>query len=93
MTLEHNIVFGLGEIKAVIFECTRCRSRVTFPPDQAEAPPERCPSGHPWGWNVNTGYRSTDSPFRALVSSLVKLREPLYEMGFRILLEISEPKT
>lgn len=92
MTLERRIVFNLTEVTAVGFECLTCQAKVSLNPDKAEAPPDKCPAGHAWDWNVNTGYRSTDSPFRAFLSALGKLRDPLCErMGFRLLLEIKEP--
>lgn len=90
MTSEHKRVFDLTEIKAVIFACNSCTAKIAFAPDDVKAPPDRCPSGHTWDWNKNTGYRSTDSPFRGFLSALVKLRDPLCETGFRILLEIDE---
>lgn len=93
MTFENRIVFDLSEVKAVIFECATCGARVAFVPRSTDLrPPEQCPSGHHWGWNVDTGYASTGSPFRALLSALARLQDPLIgKMGFRLLLEINKP--
>ena len=90
MTSEHKISLGLADIKTVIFACDSCSGRIAFGPDKVKAPPDRCPSGHAWNWNKNTGYNSTDSPFRGFLSALAKLRDPLCETGFHILLEIDE---
>ncbi|KKK72589.1 hypothetical protein LCGC14_2902380, partial [marine sediment metagenome] len=33
MTVEHRIVVGLGDIKAVVFQCNKCAARVAVSPD------------------------------------------------------------
>lgn len=89
MTIESRIVFDLTEIKSVIFECTTCGARTSLPLGKVDYPPQHCPAGHSWNWNVRTGYQSTESPFRALLSALAKLRDPLLgQMGFNLFLEI-----
>jgi hypothetical protein len=93
MTFEHKIVVGLEEIKGIIFECNQCKSRTVLTPESANFPPQKCPNGHGWNWNVSTGYGSTESPFQAFLTSLKKLRDPLSEsVGFKIFLEFEEPK-
>jgi hypothetical protein len=91
MTFENRIVFDLAEIKAVIFECKSCGARISLVPPIPTMPPQVCPTGHHWQWNVDTGYDSTGSPFRAFLSSLARLQDPLLgnNMGFRVLLEIT----
>lgn len=92
MTVERRVLFGLADIRRIVFECVQCKAQISVIPEEVKNPPDSCPAGHAWDWNVGTGYHSTESPFRALLSSLAKLRDPLYEkMGFRILLEIAEP--
>lgn len=93
MTIESRIVFDLAEIKAVIFVCETCGARVALTPRSIDfKPPEYCPSGHHWNWNIDTGYTSTASPFRALLSALARLQDPLLsKVGFRVLLEINGP--
>lgn len=93
MTIENRILFDLTEIKTVIFECQTCSARVALVPRTIDVyPPTQCPLGHAWGWNLDTGYTSTQSPFRALLSALARLQDPLLSrMGFRVLLEIDGP--
>lgn len=94
MTFENRVVFDLTEVKAIIFVCESCGARIAFVPRSPDLrPPEQCPSGHHWNWNVDTGYASTASPFRAFLSSLTRLQDPLLsKMGFRLLLEINRPE-
>ena len=47
MTIEHKIVVGLNDIKAVVLECRKCHTRVSVPPEDAKVP-YACPSGHQW---------------------------------------------
>ncbi|MGA3052689.1 MAG: hypothetical protein ABSD63_00630 [Candidatus Korobacteraceae bacterium] len=47
MTVEHKIVVGLGDIKALIFECRKCLTRVSVPVEEAKTP-HACPCGHQW---------------------------------------------
>ena len=93
MTFENRVVFDLTEVKAVVFECSTCGARIALVPKSKEMrPPEMCPAGHAWIWNVDTGYDSTASPFRAFLSALTRLQDPLLsKMGFRLLLEINKP--
>lgn len=89
MTIERRIIFDLAEIQSVIFECKDCGARVSLRPGKAHRPPENCPAGHAWHWNVDTGFRSTESPFIALLSSVARLQDPvLQQMGFLVFLEI-----
>jgi hypothetical protein len=92
MTIEDHITFSLDEIKAVVFECSKCGARVAFSPERDDAPPEACPRGHVWGWNTAMKYFSTESPFRALLSALALLREDTSARGFKISLEIVTQK-
>jgi len=92
MTIENRIVFDLAEIKAIIFECESCESRISLSPKDAKMPPYQCPTGHQWPWNVDMNYESTQSPFRALLSSLARLQEYAKNgrgVGFRVLLELN----
>jgi hypothetical protein len=92
MTFEHNLVVGLEEIKAIVFECATCHSRTVFLPDADFSIPTKCASGHLWdsaGGAKLEDYQSMDTPLRTLISSLKKLRHPSYEQisGFKILLQ------
>src|ERR1035441_2228377 len=89
MTIENRIVFDLAEIKAVVFECCTCVATASLPIGKADQPPSQCPTGHRWDWNVNTGYQSTESPFRAFLASLDKMIDlRCIQLGFRIWLEL-----
>lgn len=92
MTIEDRITFSLDEIKAVVFECTQCKSCVALFPERNDAPPKTCPRGHAWEWNVPLKYSSTESPFRALLSAMALLREDTSARGFKISLEIEKPR-
>jgi hypothetical protein len=93
MTFEHRIVCGIEEVKAITLECKECKARVSLNPANTMRPPDKCPNGHAWDWNVYLGYNSTESPFVALFSSLKKLADPaLKEIGFRLFFEFEKPK-
>jgi hypothetical protein len=91
MTYEGRIAFSLDEIKTVVFECTRCAARIALVPERRDTPPDACPRGHAWDWNVSLNYTSTESPFRALLSALALLREDTAERGFKLRFEIDQP--
>jgi hypothetical protein len=92
MTVEQRMVFGLDEVKSLIFECN-CGARVSMRPEGLTMPPERCPCGHPWDWNIGLNFPSTESPYRAFISSLSHLRAVKPEkFGFRVLMEIEKPQ-
>lgn len=92
MTFEHKIVFGLGDIKAVIFQC-KCGARAAIKPESMEFPPMKCPCDHAWDWNIPLNFNSTESPFRAFLMSLARLRSlPLNQCGFTIFLELDKPQ-
>lgn len=93
MTFEHKIVWGLEDIKYVIFECNECKARASLLLQSSFRPPAKCPNGHPWDWNIGLGYSSTESPHLAFLSALKKLSDPgLKDVGFRVFLEFEEPK-
>ncbi len=94
MTFEHMIVVGLEEIKAIIFQCNECKSRISLSPENVDSPPSRCPRGHAWDWNVPGEYQTMGSPFVSFPLSLKKLRDPLSQRaGFKMFLEFEEPKS
>jgi hypothetical protein len=95
MTIEHKLVVGLEEIKAIIFECAECKARIVLTPEQLNKPPDKCPRGHTWEWDVPEQHQSiTGSPYFFFLTGLKKLREPVVNQlyGFRIFLEFEEPK-
>lgn len=86
MTQERRIIVSLDEIKAFVFECNRCKSRVSIPPEAFEFIPENCPHGHSWQ-SAGLGHGGT------FLKAIKHLKDPIYEKaGFRIFLEFEEPK-
>ncbi len=94
MTFEHKIVVGLEEIKTVIFECNQCGAKIVLKPEDVGVPPDHCPRGHGWNWNVVTEHREIGPPSASWLLSLKRLRDMtlIQRHGFRILLEFEEPK-
>ncbi|MHB8484939.1 MAG: hypothetical protein ACYDCM_04280 [Candidatus Acidiferrales bacterium] len=93
MTYERKIIVGLEEIKAVIFQCNECKSRIVLAPENVESPPRKCPREHAWDWNIVAEYDQMGSPFVCFLLGLKQLRNPLIERcGFKVFLEFEEPK-
>jgi hypothetical protein len=91
MTFERKIVIGLEEIKAVIFQCNKCGSKISIAPDKLDSIPRQCPNDHAFLWNPSPEFAG--SMLGAFTTSIKKLREPIYEnLGFKIFLELEEPK-
>lgn len=89
MTVERKIVVGLEDIKAVTFECHKCKSRLSFLPDRQIDIPQQCNCGQRW----IIGDVPTNSPFRKFTDALHAARNMLKpeSSGFRVLLEFDEP--
>lgn len=94
MTFEHKLLIGLDEIKALVFQCNECNSRTVVAPESIERPFTKCPQGHAWDWNAPTEFKEFSSPFLAFFYAVKRLRDPVREKssGFRLLLELEEPK-
>jgi hypothetical protein len=93
MTVEHKLVVGLEEIKAIIFECAECKSRIVLTPEDVGTPPNKCPRGHSWEWNITDEYKNVDgSSYVFFFRSLKNLRNATKTETFRILWEFDEPK-
>jgi hypothetical protein len=95
MTIVRKISFGLEEIRAVVFECNECKARIVLAPDTFNQPPDKCPLGHSWEWNVYGEHeRVLSSPYILFLRGLKKLREPLSgKNDFTVYLEFDEPKS
>jgi hypothetical protein len=94
MTIEHRIVVGLGDIKAVSLECNKCHTRITLIPDGIEVPPQ-CPKcGKIWISGDPSGYQAVASPYVNFFAAIGKIRT-LLENGapFKILLEFDDEQT
>lgn len=89
MTFEHKIIASVADVKAVIFQCNNCGSKMSIPPNKLDAIPDKCPNGH--------GFAPAPPDFAgsipgAFITSIKKLSDPIYaNLGFKILLEFDGP--
>jgi hypothetical protein len=98
MTLEHKLVVGLDDIKAVVFECRQCGTRVSMVPADVRIP-NQCPTGacaSVWIMGKPAGmtseYEASTSAHLNFVSAIGYIRKH-NGAAFRILLEFdSQPK-
>jgi hypothetical protein len=97
MTIEHRVIVGFDDVKAVSLECLKCHSRVTFSADFKVDVPldcERC--GNSWrSPEARGGFRTSDSTVVAFVQAIPTIRAFLNEKayGFNVLLEFEEPNS
>jgi len=94
VTFERKIVVGLEEIRAITFECHKCKSRLTVSPDDIRDIPIACP-------HCNFSWRLPEDPSAVPSGSLpkafafgireLKIRFGADVIGFKILLEFDEP--
>ena len=94
MTFERKIVVGLEEIRAITFECHKCKSRLMVSPDDIRDIPIACP-------HCNFSWRLPEDPSAVPSGSLpkafafgireLKIRFGADVIGFKILLEFDEP--
>ena len=99
MTVEHRIVVGLGDIKAVVFQCNQCAARVAVSPDRLDEDPrimEDCPACKNHWWPTDAAKLLTQPvlPSVAFLRALEQMRtsEVVKEVGFTISLEFDEPQ-
>ena len=97
MTYERKITAGLEDIKAIIFECKKCKSRLSMSPDSVGDIPINClrlECKQPWKLTENAFSESVRSPFANFVDGLAKIRKTLVNnpdaSGFTIILEFDE---
>ena len=92
MTLEHKIVAGLDDIKAVTLECSQCHTRVTMSPDSIQVPHhcQRCDAVWVLGFPANS--QSVTSPVINFIYAIGPIRKQLQEKDapFKVLLEFDE---
>jgi len=97
VTIEHSVIVGLDDIKAVIFECRGCKTRLVMSPDSASIP-HHCPkqncdvmwlSGKASG--ITNDYEGTSSAFLNLISAIEFLRKR--NGGFRVLFEFRDERS
>lgn len=94
MTVEHRIIAGIDDIKAVVFECVKCQSRVCRSPDRVGDIPYACECGQQWrpqGLPESVG--SLEPDFIRFVKAIPTLRmlKREHPLGFKILFEFEEP--
>ena len=91
MTVERKLLFGLDDIKAVCFQCSDCKYRITMSPDDVKELPLNCPNGH--RWLIGVPQTKTVLPLAMFADSLVTLRKLTEQkaLGFKVLLEFDEP--
>jgi hypothetical protein len=91
MTLEHKIVVGLDDIKAVSFECKQCQTKVTISPDNIRVPHHCQQCDSVWILGEPSNYLSVSSPYMNFVNAIGQIRKQLANGApFKILLEFSE---
>jgi hypothetical protein len=98
MTVEHRIIVGLGDIKAVCFECRKCKARAMFSTDLALEIPAECAQCHQkWsaGGQQTMKYRTYETVIGSFVESISGLltitKENKDAFGFSVLLEFDDP--
>jgi hypothetical protein len=99
MTIERKLIFGLDDIKAIVFECCACHSRVSISPQigrQMRIPSE-CPQCQA-KWSLLDPVKYGDqvaTPHVNFVTSIQRLmaftEETTKASGFTVLLELQEP--
>jgi hypothetical protein len=100
VTVEHKIVVSLNDIKAVIFECRQCRTRVSMLPDAMRIP-QQCPNGNCESREWITGipapvvssYEDSTAKYVSFVQALGHIRKKNNDAAFRILLEFDDSET
>jgi hypothetical protein len=91
MTVEHKIVVGLDDIKAVSFECKQCRTRVTMLPDDIRVPYRCQKCDAVWIVGDPSSYQGVTSPHMNFVNAIGQIRKQLANGApFKILLEFNE---
>lgn len=95
MTFENKIVVGLQDIKAVVFECAKCKSRLSVAPEQARIP-SKCPRpqcDQEWLSDVVETLSASTSAYVRLCTAISQIRGAKDRMPFTILLEFEgQPK-
>ncbi|KKL67707.1 hypothetical protein LCGC14_2132310 [marine sediment metagenome] len=94
MTVEHRLVVGLQDIKAVTLVCKHCEGRYVMSKDISIT--VNCPiCGATWLVVPTAVTRRVPSPFHDFVEALNALRiaQNHEDVGFRLLLEFDDPSS
>lgn len=93
MTVERKVTVGLGDIKAVIFQCRNCPTRVAVQPDNIRIPRQCSQCGQQWTPEI---MESVSSPKVAALKFCAALSQcrAVQDNGaaFTILLEFDAPE-
>jgi hypothetical protein len=95
VTFERKIVVGLEEIRAISFECHKCKSRLTVSPDDIRDIPSACPHcNFSWRLPEDSNAVPVASPPRNFAVGIreIRIRFGADVIGFKILLEFDEPR-
>jgi DNA-directed RNA polymerase subunit RPC12/RpoP len=96
MVIEHRIIVGLDDVKAISLKCLKCHTKVTFEADSKVDVPLSCGHcGNPWrSEQAQRGAWASDSAVLSFVQVIPTIRAFLAERvhGFNVLLEFEEPK-
>jgi hypothetical protein len=98
MTVERRMIFGIDDIRAVTFQCSSCKTRITIPADSLREVPRQCTSCDAVCWRgdeIATHVSTSGPAAMAFIQAIRTLATMMHEKkdGFRILLEIEEPKS
>ena len=84
MPIERRVVVGWSDVRAILFECTKCQARIAVRPgdelDKTEVV-DKCPNGHLW----SGGGVSVNGTFGALKRQMTTVNV------FKVLLQFDEP--
>jgi predicted RNA-binding Zn-ribbon protein involved in translation (DUF1610 family) len=95
MTVEHKVVVGLDDIKAIVFECLKCGAKVTRSPDSGREVPYTCSECRiSWRDNDTKGdvehWQDCFSKFTKSIGDIRTL-DKQRQGNFRILFEFEAP--
>lgn len=90
MTFEHRLLVSFEEIKAIVFECNTCKTRIAIPMEEFSGAPLLCPKQHAWKANESTV--ETSPAFKALALLLRRIGSDDFQehVGFRVFLEFED---
>jgi hypothetical protein len=96
MTIERRVIGGIEDIKAISFECKKCKRRLTSGPEFVSllSIPLGCPCGHPWRPALQGNpVDMNEDAFIKLVAGVQRIRalEKEGSLGVRVLFEFDEP--
>lgn len=97
MTLEHRLIVGLEDIKAVTLECKKCGARLSTSPDEVQDYTlYKCGACmHPWLSDSTKHAHLRTATLAVFIGSLSGARATVPEdaVGVRVLLEFDIPRT